>query len=169
MPMDIALDNRQDPFVVQLTLIDSKANQTRRGNNLFVGRTYNEWVVPVATLLSYLAIQCFDHGPLFWTEEGQPLIQSKLDSLLRGVLSRVGIDPSGYSFQIGAAMTPAAVRIGTATIQTLGIWASDGYVRYTRMPWHSCRQVWRKKHGSPCAFSTDTQPLHTACSPSHCI
>ena len=65
MPMDIALDNRQDPFVVQLTLKESKADQTRRGNNLFVGRTYNERVVPVATLLSYLAIQCFDHGPLF--------------------------------------------------------------------------------------------------------
>ena len=64
-PTDIALDNRQDPFVVQLTLKESKADQTRRGNNLFVDRTYNEWVVPVATLLSYLAIQCFDHGPLF--------------------------------------------------------------------------------------------------------
>ena len=58
----------------------------------------------------------------------------KLVSLLRGVLSAVGIDPAGYSFQIGTAMTPAAVRIGAATIQTLGIWASDGYVRYTRMP-----------------------------------
>lgn len=74
--------------------------------------------------MSYLAMQVFNDGPLFLTEEGQPLEWSKLVSLLRGVLSAGGIDPSGYSghsYQIGTGTT-AAVRIGNVTIQTLGRW-----------------------------------------------
>ena len=53
-------------------------------------------------------------------------------------------DPSGYSghsFWIDAAMTAAAVRIGDATIQTLGRLASDAYVWYVRMPWQSLAQL----------------------------
>ena len=55
-PMDIALNNKQDASVVQLTLKGSKTNQTRQGINPFIGWTYNE-LCPVAPLFSNLAIE----------------------------------------------------------------------------------------------------------------
>ena len=52
-----------------------------------------------------------DHGPLFWTRDGEILTSSMLVhlvGLLKSDLAAVGIDPthySGHSSQIGAATT----------------------------------------------------------------
>ena len=111
--VDGQLDNLQQPCLIQQSLKGSKTDQAWQGIRLFVGRTNNE-LCPVATMLSFLAVRGFDHGPLFWTSDGQILTRSMLVhlvGLLKSDLAAVGIDPthySGHSFQIGVATTAAA-------------------------------------------------------------
>ena len=142
-PMDIAVDDLQSPSLIQISLKGSKTDQARQGINLFIGRTNNE-LCPIAAMLAYLAARGFDQGPLFQTEDRQPLTRAKLVSLLRSTLTAAGIDPTGYSghsFRIGAATTAAACGIHDSTIQTLGRWASDSYLRYIRMPQQTLAQL----------------------------
>ena len=70
-PMDVAVDNLQQPSLIQLSLKGSKTDQTRQGVKVFIGRTNNELCL-VAALLAYLAVRGFDRGPLFRSEDGQP-------------------------------------------------------------------------------------------------
>ena len=142
-PMDIAVDDLQSPSLIQISLKGSKTDQARQGINLFIGRTNNE-LYPIAAMLAYLAARGFDQGPLFQTEDLQPLTRAKLVSLLRSTLTAAGIDPTGYSghsFRIGAATTAAACGIHDSTTQTLGRWASDSYLRYIRMPQQTLAQL----------------------------
>ena len=135
-PMDVAVDNLQQPSLIQLSLRCSKTDQTRQRVKLFIGRTNNELCM-VAAMLAYLAVRGFDHGPLFRSEDGQPLTHAKLVSLLKATLTAAGIDSthySGHSFRIGAATTAAANEISDSTVQTLGRWTSDSYLRYIRRP-----------------------------------
>ena len=142
-PMDIAVDSIQQPSFIQVTLKGSKTDQARQGIKLFVGRTNND-LCPVAAMLTYLSVRGFDRGPLFKTEQGLPLTRAKLVALLKTALTAAGIDPtrySGHSFRIGAATTAAANGVSDATIQTLGRWASDAYLRYIRLPQQSLAQL----------------------------
>ena len=85
-------------------------------------------------MLAYLAVRDFDHGPSFRSEDRQPLTRTKLVSFLKATLTAAGIDPthySGHSFRIGAATTAAANGISDFTVQTLGRWTNDSYLRYT--------------------------------------
>ena len=134
--MDVAVDNLQQPSLIQLSLKCSMTDQTRQRVKLFIGRTNNELCM-VAAMLAYLAVRGFDHGPLFRSEDGQPLTRAKLVSLLKATLTAAGIDSthySGHSFRIGAATTAAANEISDSTVQTLGRWTSDSYLRYIRRP-----------------------------------
>ena len=141
--MDVAVDNLQQPSLIQLSLKGSKTDQTRQGVKVFIGRTNNElW--PVAAMLANLALRNFDCGPLFLSENEQPLTRSKLVSLLKATLTAAGIDPTHYSdhsFWIGAATTAAANGISNSTVQTLGRWTSDSYLRYIRMPHQALAQL----------------------------
>lgn len=90
------------------------------------------------------AVRGYNHGPLSQTEDGHPLTRSKLVSLLKAALTAAGIDPTGYSghsFRIGAVTTAAAIGICNATIQTLGRWASEAYVRFIGMPHQPLAQL----------------------------
>ena len=120
-----------------------KIDQARQGGKLFIGRTNNE-LCPVAGMLAYLAVRGFDCGPLFWSEDGQPLTRAKLVSLLKATLTAAGIDPthySGHSFRIGATTTAAANGISDSMVQTLGRWTSDSYLRCIRMPHQALAQL----------------------------
>ena len=92
-PLDIAVDNLHQPSFMQVRLKGSKTDQTRRGVNLYVGRTFND-LCPVAAMLSYLAIRGFNQGPLFKLQNGSPLTRQKLVDLLRTTLTAAGINPS---------------------------------------------------------------------------
>ena len=143
-PLDIAVDNLHQPSFMQVRLKGSKTDQTRRGVNLYVGRTLNKDLCPVAAMLSYLAIRGFNQGPLFKLQNGSPLTRQKLVDLLRTTLTAAGINPShysGHSFRIGAATTAAATGIGDSTIQTLGRWSSDAFTRYIRIPQQQLAQL----------------------------
>ena len=142
-PMDIAVDNQSSPIAVQITLKGSKTDQTRKKIQLYIGRSHND-ICPVAALLTYLSVRGIDTGPLFRLENGQPLTRQNLVSLIKSALQSQGVDPthySGHSFRIGAATTAAACGIGDATIQTLGCWKSDSYVRYIRIPRQELAQL----------------------------
>ena len=142
-PMDVAVDSLERLSFIQVTLKGSKTDQACKGIKLYVGRTNND-LCPVAAMLTYLSVRGFDYGPLFTTEQGLPLTCAKLVTLLRAALVAAGIDPmqySGHSFRTGAATTAAANGVSDATIQTLGRWASDSYVRYIHLPQHSLAQL----------------------------
>lgn len=58
-PMDLAVDNLQQPSIIQLSFKGSKTDQTRQGVKVFIGRTNNElW--PVAAMLANLALRGLD-------------------------------------------------------------------------------------------------------------
>lgn len=88
-------------------------------------------------MLRYLAVRGFSSGPLFCWQDGSPLTQPAFTDNLRTLLQLAGVDPShysGHSFRIGAATTAAANGLSDATIQLLGRWQSDSFVRYVRPP-----------------------------------
>ena len=49
---DIALDNNRRPFLVRVTIKQSKTDPFRKGVGIFVGRTESD-ICPVAALLDY--------------------------------------------------------------------------------------------------------------------
>ena len=133
---DIAVDSLQSPTMLKVRLKASKTDPTKRGVDLFIGRTWNS-LCPVVALLRYLAVRGVDDGPLFREQNGAPLSRQSLVKKVRRSLQRAGIDPSlyaGHSFRIGAATTAASRGISDATIQILGRWSSDSYTRYIRTP-----------------------------------
>ena len=107
----------------------------RMGVDLYVGRTFNN-LCPVAAMLVYMAIRGQAEGPLFLIE-GKCLTRDMLVHWLRSTLAKVGVYPthfSGHSFCIGATSIVAARGVADSTIQLLGRWASDSYMRYICIP-----------------------------------
>ena len=51
---DVAVDSREGPQVIRITIKQSKTDPFRKGIDLYIGRTGND-LCPVAALLSYLA------------------------------------------------------------------------------------------------------------------
>ena len=145
-PMDVAVDNLQQPSLIQLSLKCSKTDQTRQHVKLFIGRTNNELCM-VAAMLAYLAVRGFDHGPLFRSEDGQPLTCAKLVSLLKAMLTAAGIDSTHYSahsFRIGQQPQQQPMK---SVIPRSRHWEDglvipicdtfEGHIK----PWHSCQRA----------------------------
>ena len=63
---------------------------------MYIGTTNND-LCPVSAVLTYIVCRGIDDGPLFHTEDGQPLTQQKLTELFRSTLAATGIDPSRFS------------------------------------------------------------------------
>lgn len=135
-PRDVAVDSLQEPTMIRIRLKISKTDQARQGIELFVGRTFNS-LCPVIAMLKYLEVRGVDDGPLFRRSDGSPLHRDMLVSQVKLALEQAGLDPShyaGHSFRIGAATTAAACGLSDATIQMLGRWKSDSFMRYIRTP-----------------------------------
>ena len=133
---DVAIDSRQDPRVLTVSLRNSKTDQFGMGTHIYLGRTGNE-LCPVSAVLAYLAIRQPAPGPLFIFEDGTPLTRRQLITRLHEALSQVGIDVnnvSGHSFRIGAASTAAKAGFSDSFIQTLGRWKSSAFTAYIRTP-----------------------------------
>ena len=82
---DIAVDNREDPSILQVHLKRSKCDQFGRGMDVFVGRTKNE-LCPVAAVLLYLTARGSSQGPLFIDSHQRPLTKSKFVTRIRSLL-----------------------------------------------------------------------------------
>ena len=133
---DIAVNDPDNPTIIQLTIKKSKTDPFRQGVNIFLGATGNT-LCPVTALLNYLAIRGNSEGPLFHYKDQTPLTKNKFTSSFRDILNKAGLEStqySGHSFRIGAASTAAANGIEDSLIQTLGRWKSSAYLTYVRIP-----------------------------------
>ena len=109
---DVAVDQHQDPSVVQVRLKQSKTDPFRRGIS---GRTQTD-LCPVT---AYIAVRPAVNGPLFVFKDGSFLTRDRLVAAIRRALSYAGINTSGFSghsFRIGAATTAAVVGVEDSTI-----------------------------------------------------
>ena len=133
---DVAIDSRDDPTIVHLTLRHSKSDIFGVGVTINLGRT-GDLLCPVSALLAYLARRPPTSGSLFLLESGQPLSKQRLISTVRNTLGLAGVDVgrfNGHSFRIGAAMAAAQAGLPDSTIQQLGRWRSAAFMRYLRPP-----------------------------------
>ena len=124
---DIAIDNPENPSVMQVHIKVSKTDPFRKGVDIYVGRT-NNGLCPIAAMLVYLAVRGDKGGPLFQFEDGKFLNQDRFVVVVCAALSAAGLrkgDYAGHSFRIGAATTTAQCGIPDATIQMLGRWKTS--------------------------------------------
>ena len=67
---DLAVDNPEDPGMLQIDLKRSKTDQFHRGTNVCMGRTRDE-LCPVAAMMAYLAMRYFKAGSIVSVAQGQ--------------------------------------------------------------------------------------------------
>ena len=132
---DVAISTDQPP-VIRVFLKRSKTDQYGRGVAVYVGATGND-LCPVRAVTEYVARRGDAAGAFFCLEDGRPLSKSQFVARVRQVLSRAGIDISGYSghsFRIGAATAAARAGLEDSAIQSLGRWSSAAFLTYIRTP-----------------------------------
>ena len=133
---DVAINSRENPTIVHLTLRNSKTDIFGAGVTIHLG-CIGQLLCPVSALLSYLACRPSVYGPLFLLQSGQLLSKQQLISAVRDTLTAAGLDVSrfnGHSFRIGVATTAAQAGLPDSTIQQLGRWRSAAFTRYLRPP-----------------------------------
>ena len=100
---DIALDNKLNPSVIQVTIKQSKTDPFRQGIDLYLGKTGID-ICPIQAIVPYLVIRGARSGPLFMFMDGSYLTRQRFASLVTATLQRAGIDDKQYnahSFRIG--------------------------------------------------------------------
>ena len=133
---DIAVDNRENPRLLRVTIKQSKTDPFRKGVSIFLGATGRS-VCPVHGILPYLVARGDTPGPLFITEDGNGLTRQTFADLLNSILSKLHLDSKNYnthSFRIGAATSAAQANIPDASIKMMGRWKSDAYQSYIKTP-----------------------------------
>ena len=133
---DIAVDNRNSPSLIRVTIKQSKTDPFRKGVHIFLGRT-GKAICPVTAILPYLAIRGNTEGPLFTMKEGRPLTRQVFGSELTRILRNAGLQADQYnthSFRIGAATSAKQAGISDLHIKMLGRWQSNAYETYIRTP-----------------------------------
>lgn len=75
-PADIAIDNRENPSLIQVHLKVSKTDQLRKGVTIFIGKTGDD-ICAVAAISAYLAVRGAESGPFFRFSSGEPLTKEK--------------------------------------------------------------------------------------------
>ena len=133
---DIAVDNKDNPSDLTVTIKQSKTDPFRKGVDIIIGRTSGP-LCPVAAILAYMAKRGPGTGPLFRFQDGRPLTRQRFVAKLREVLQEVGLQPEkyvGHSFRIGAATTAAAQGVQDSLTKTMGRWESVAYQLYDQTP-----------------------------------
>ena len=92
---DVAVDNAQQPTILQITIKQSKTDPFRKRVDLFVGRVSSP-LCPVAAVTGYLCVRGTSPGPLFRYADGRPLTRPRFAAATRSALSEAGIDSSLY-------------------------------------------------------------------------
>ena len=151
--LDIAVDNRNSPSLIRVTIKQSKTDPFRKGIHIFLGRT-GKAICPVTAILPYLAICGNIEGPLFTTETGRPLTRQCFGSTLTRILKTAGLQADQYnthSFRIGA--TTSAKQAGISDLHISTCWAGGRvmHMKHILEPpdhswqtfqnnlWHRCR------------------------------
>ena len=88
-------------------------------------------VCPVKSFLDYASVRGMEHGPLFITHDGSPVLRGEFSKMLGSVIRQCYLDPNrykGHSFRIGALL----MRLNKGFLTTrLGIWV-DGNLMLTK-------------------------------------
>ena len=102
---DIALYDKNNPTVIQVTIKQSETDPFRQGVDLYLEKTGKD-ICPVCAFIPYFVIRGAKPGPLFVFADRR----QRFASLVTSTLQRAGIDDKQYnvnthSFRIGAATT----------------------------------------------------------------
>ena len=131
---DVAVDNRDSPTMVVISIKQSKTDPLRKGVQITLGATQDD-VCPIKAIMPYLAIRGSQPGPLFLTKDNHFLTQSAFRTNLLSILQEVGLDTKSYnthSFRIGAATSAESAGLTESQIKSLGRWKSDAYRHYIK-------------------------------------
>ena len=135
-------DSSVSPTRASVNLKSSKTDPFRQGCNIHLFPT-NSPICAVTLLGLFIRVRktmgASDKDPLFLLPGNQSLSRAKFISMLRLVLTRIGLQASnfsGHSFRRGAASTGSSVHIPDHVIKILGRWSSDCYQRYIDIPLH---------------------------------
>ena len=134
---DIAVDSMMNTQLIRVSFKQSKTDHFRSGAQVFLGRTGDKKLCPVAAVLAYLAVRQGGDGPLFYYTNGTYLTKDNFIKPVREALNTLGYVSekfASHSFRIGAASTAAKAGIDEATIKAMGRWRSDAYQTYVRGP-----------------------------------
>ena len=126
------MDSRQSPYLLRVTIKQSKTDPFYQDVHLFLGKTITR-ICPVTGMLPYLAMRGAQAGPLFITTDRKQLTWQLLSSNLKPILQKMKINASQYnihSFCIGAATSAKETKISDTRIQMLGRWKSQAYLQY---------------------------------------
>lgn len=114
---------------IHIFIKSSKTDPFRSGVSIRIGRT-GGGCCPVAAFASFRALRSRWTGPLCSFADGSFLTRQRLSSILQECFPGVNINT--HSFRIGGASAAAAAGIPDSTIQILGRWSSDAFLRYLR-------------------------------------
>ena len=120
-----------------LHLKASKTDPYRQGCSLLIAPSHRS-VCAMRALRKYLALRLTSGtSPLYVFQSGNYLTRTKVTTIIRTLLQRLGISSELYashSFRIGAATSAAEAGLPPWLIQTLGRWSSNCYTLYIRTP-----------------------------------
>ncbi len=127
---DVAVNSHTAPSLVRVHLKQSKTDPFTQGVDVFLGRTGRSTAIPVV----YGCQGQHSRAAFHFSERlTRQLLVAKLHSALRSKW----INQSkycGHSFRICAATAAAAASIEDSSIQMLGRWQSQDFLRYIQTP-----------------------------------
>ena len=92
---DIEFDSIESPSSLSVCIKASKTDPFRQGITIYLGKT-DAAICPVMAMADYLSIRGSLPGPLFHSQQGEPLRRKKLVEIMRGALAAKGYDTSQY-------------------------------------------------------------------------
>ena len=163
---DIAVDNQENPRMLQIHLKKSKCDQFGVGSDIIVGCT-GSMLCPVAAMLSFIAIRGESSGPFFIDSDKRAVTKSQFVSEMCSILNMAGLPQhhyAGHSFQIGAATSAALAGVKDSTIQALGRWYSAAFLQYIWMPREKLASISSllASSGAQSANTAGSHPSHSA-------
>ena len=109
----------------------SKTDPFRQGCLITIGSTLNS-LCPINALRVYLSARQHPHmSPLFIFADHSFLTRGHIERFITTTLTEVNVHT--HSFRIGGATALAAAGVPDSTIQTVGRWSSDCFMRYLRL------------------------------------
>ena len=127
---------RHYPNTVCVHIKQSKTDPFKQGAHIYLGRTYQQ-ICTFKAVVSYLAVQRNNPGPVFTFCDGRMLTRDTFGSELDKILRKLDLKIHHYnthSFRIGAATSTKQAGISYVQIKSFGRWKSDAYLRYIRTP-----------------------------------
>ena len=97
--VDIALDDKSNPTVIQVTIKQSKTDPFRQGVDLYLGKTWKD-ICSVCAVIPYLVIRGAKPGPLFVFADGLYLTRQRFASLVTFTLSALVLMTNGTTHTV---------------------------------------------------------------------